>query len=48
MGQIAPSLQVIGHGESNTVTGRGSPGDPNGERVPGSDSCSATMHSPTR
>jgi hypothetical protein len=33
-GQFAPSLQGVGYGESNTVTGRGSPGDPNGERVP--------------
>jgi hypothetical protein len=33
-GQFAPSLQGVGYGESNTVTGRWSLGDPNGERVP--------------
>jgi hypothetical protein len=33
-GQIAPSLQGVGYGQSNTVTERWSLGDPNGERVP--------------
>ena len=33
-GQFASSLQGIAYGENNTVTGRGSLGDPNGERVP--------------
>src|SRR5215831_17605712 len=30
-GQFAPSQQGVEHGESNTVTGRGSLGDPNSE-----------------
>src|SRR5262249_1433058 len=36
-GQFAPSQQGVEHGESNTVTARGSLADPNGERVPGPD-----------
>jgi hypothetical protein len=35
--QFAPSLQCIGYDGSNSVTGRGSQGDPNGERVPQGD-----------
>ena len=35
--QFAPSLQCIGYDGSNSVTGRGSQGDPNGERVPAAD-----------
>src|SRR5215831_11013708 len=38
LGQFAPSLQGVGYGESNTVTGLGSPRDPNGECVPCSES----------
>jgi len=30
-GQFAPSLQGIGYGQSNPVTGRGSLSDPNGK-----------------
>src|SRR5262249_62027945 len=32
-GQFDPFVQGVGYGESNTVTGRGSLGDPKGERV---------------
>src|SRR5215468_6903107 len=39
--KVANSVQGIGYGESNTVTGHGSLGDPNEERAPKPDSCTA-------